>query len=939
MYTILVLTLSGSVLALLLMCLRYIVLRKMPSTVYYYAWLLILLRFALPIPGFIPTSGGSEDATPAPSASAVYSEMKSQENIPENTRHNIQEVSEFNQSNIAKNVSTETERSHIAVSATESQEMTVSETAPEASFSIDWRSPKLWLSIWASGFVVSMGITVFAYLKFCSGLKRNLMEPDSFTKAVYASIQGRKPALYFSDSARTPMMLGVFKPKIVLPHRKYDEELLLNILRHELTHYRRFDALYKWASVVILSAHWFNPIAWFIRRELNRACEMSCDEMLLRTMNRAEKQSYGDSLLLMAASSALPTAVVATSFATDKNNLKERLVQIMNYKKSGTRLLASVLAVALITGCGVAAGPGSSNESEDQTTTLVSENVLEEETTGSVSGNDSETMVVPPKSEDGVVRVKNVDEFLVSIAPHTVIELAEGVYDLTTASDYAKDSKSEYYSWNGLNDDGENGAELVIHDVKDLTIRGAGIDKTSIVAVLRCAYVISFTGCRNLTLSDFTAGHTMEPDPCRGGVLGIENCSDTNVDSCGFYGCGTIGVDALNCERVNVTNCDIYECSVSAVKAMYSEDVLVSGCDIHNHGTRTARSIAYYLFDVIKSTGVTVYNCNIHDNSVQGLLYTTESQDIFFFTNEVTKNTIKGSVFHLDQECATVDGCHFESNDITRWYKSDSKKPTDINGNELDAEQYTAMELRDIEPDTVISKSGSPTPAMKADEVDPGTEINVTTIDEFLSAIGPDRTIVLDGTNFNLYEAANYGGESTEFYDWEERSDGPQLVIHDVKNLTIKAKNTDPAATTLEAYPRYANVLVFMNCYQVTVSGFTAGHTKDKGLCAGGVLYFNDCEEIKVEKMRLYGCGDMGIDTFMCSGIDVINTEIYECTSGAVFFTDTKEINLKDCNIHDVPSPALAFDECNNITWNGQKLSGSFLRYDVKDNGALVAVK
>ncbi len=358
MSTMLMLTLSGSVLALLLVGLRYTVLRKMPSTVYYYAWLLVLLRFALPLPGFVPTTGEKAEAAPAP---AVYVEMNDQENT--------KQVTEFRHSEVAKNVTKSApaeSTAHINLDATETQEMTVSETAPKASLSIDWKSPKLWISIWALGAIVSMGITVFSYLKFNLDLKKNLMEPDSFTKSVYASIPGRKPALYFSDSARTPMMLGLFNPKIVLPYREYNEELLLNILRHELTHYRRFDALYKWVTVAVLSVHWFNPIAWFVRRELNRACEMSCDEMLLRSMNKDEKQSYGNSLLLMAASSALPTAVVATSFATEKRNLKERLVQIMSYKKSSTRVLAAVLAVTLLTGCGVVAGPISAKANEAQ---------------------------------------------------------------------------------------------------------------------------------------------------------------------------------------------------------------------------------------------------------------------------------------------------------------------------------------------------------------------------------------------------------------------------------------------------------------------------------------------------------------------------------------------------------------------------------------------
>ena len=91
--------------------------------------------------------------------------------------------------------------------------------------------------------------------------------------------------------------------------------------------------------------------------------------------------------------------------------------------------------------------------------------------------------------------------------------------------------------------------------------------------------------------------------------------------------------------------------------------------------------------------------------------------------------------------------------------------------------------------------------------------------------------------------------------------------------------------------------------------------------------------------MRLYGCGVTGVDTFMCSGVDVINTEIYECTSGAVYFSTTSGINLKDCNIHDVPSPALTFIDCKNITWNDQDLEGYELRYDVEKDGTLVVAK
>ena len=966
----LVLTLSGSFIALLLMGLRYTVLRKMPSTVYYYAWLLVLLRFALPLPGLIPTTGEAKPSIPVPSTPAIYIEMNDQENVQENN----QDTSEFEQNNVARSTPTEPTVSHISLNTTETQEIAVSKTAPKASISIDWKSPKLWLSIWAFGTVISMALTVFSYLKFSLNLKKDLMEPDSFTQEVYASIQGRKPALYFSDSARTPMMLGVIRPKIILPYRDYDEELLINVLRHELTHYRRFDAVYKWVSVVILSFHWFNPITWILRKEINRACEMSCDEMLLRSMNKDEKQSYGDSLLIMAASYALPSAVVATSFATEKRNLKERLVQIMNYKKSGTRILAAALTVMLLAGSGVAAGPvyakaeeahaggpdyenvsdietsesasesASESVSESETVVTETENTYESETSGSDTENIRESETSAPKANAKVVKVKTVDEFLAAIAPNTVIELAAGVYDLSKASDYDTKTKSKYYHWEHDVGEEEKAAELIIQNASGLTIRGAGMGKTTIEAVPRFVNVINFKKCNNLTVSNITAGHTKEPGLCTGGVLLIEDSSDINVDSCGLFGCGTVGVLGLGCRKLNVTNCNIYECSYSAIRIANCEDALVSGCNIYDHGKKETGNVAESLFVVYECSNFTVYNCKIHDNKLEGLLYARGSDNVLFLSNEVTKNTFTAGTFHFEQAGATVDGCRFEGNNSS-WYREYAKvKATGVDGKELDAAQFKAMKLRDIKPESVAPKAApTPAPAIKTKNVAPGSEINVKTMDEFLSALGSDRTIVLDAASFitaqaSGYYAGVYGGDESEFYHWCGTPDGPELIIDNVKNLTIKAKNSDPSATKFEAIPCEANVLSFACCENITVSGFTAGHTKNTGSSGGGVLKFDECKNIKIENMRLYGCGNEGIEAEKCSDIEIINTEIFKCGQGAGFFTETNGIHFTNCKIHDAKSPTILFyNPCDNRTWNGELLDPMKWCFDVKNDGTIVA--
>ena len=77
MRILLSLTLSGSAMALVLLALRYVFLKRLPSTVYYYAWLLVLLRFVLPLPGLLPVEQAAREASrPVISSHLLQSEEK-----------------------------------------------------------------------------------------------------------------------------------------------------------------------------------------------------------------------------------------------------------------------------------------------------------------------------------------------------------------------------------------------------------------------------------------------------------------------------------------------------------------------------------------------------------------------------------------------------------------------------------------------------------------------------------------------------------------------------------------------------------------------------------------------------------------------------------------------------------------------------------------------
>ena len=893
MTTLLTLTLSGSALTLLLLALRYLLLKRMPSTVYYYAWLLVLLRFVLPLPGFVPVPGA--EAEPASSAVPFSQHFFSEASAP------------ATQVEFTLSPASPEDSAALPVSESGSPSQVVNSSPSPfvaVSRSLRWHSPALWLSLWGLGALLCFGGTVFSYLRFTRRLRPSLRIPAAFVRGVYRSLPGRKPALYLCCALKTPLMYGVVHPRIVLPERSYDEELLTNILRHELMHYRRKDTLYKWVSVAVLSLHWFNPLSWIARREINRACELSCDEMLLRSMSRSEKQAYGNTLLNMAASSALPAGVVATTFSTEKKNLKERLEQIMHYKKSRVRTLAAMLALIVLFGCSLAAGPASAGNAEIST------------------------------DSQHIVRVSTVDEFLAALASDTVIELAPGTYDLSSASNYAVESQSPYYRWTGVySEDGGTAAELELRQLENLTIRGSGMTQTIIAAVPRYANVLKLSSCRGVTLEQLTAGHTTEPGFCAGGVLSFDLCSDMTVNECGLYGCGTIGVQAKDCNSLTVTACDVYECSYGALEVRSCRNIRMEDCDVHHHGTRAGQGGAMNLFDLAYSDGAVIRRNRIHDNNVQYLLHSNYTQNAFFLSNEVENNAIVTCGFALEEYGVTIDGCSFRDNELrSGWLYGNGVYANDLAGNLLDSDALAAMTWQDLDPGAAVTPL-QPDPAMA---LAAGASVEVTSVDEFLSALGPDRTIVLNAELFDLSAASSYGSIGGEYYYWAASYDGPELVIHDLSGLTIRSASSDPAAVTLAAIPRYANVLNFRDCENVSLLGFTAGHTKEPGSCSGGVLNLQNCSGITVDGMRLYGCGILGLQTSSCTSLDVLRTEIYECSQGAGMFFQTDGIRFGECRIHDVPSPALRFTQCGDITWNDAPVSGMNGEFDISAEGELM---
>lgn len=154
---------------------------------------------------------------------------------------------------------------------------------------------------------------------------------------------------YTNDLISSPLLIGFFRPCIILPTTNISEDDLKYTLLHELTHFRRKDMFYKWLVQITICLHWFNPLVYIMGHEISKECELSCDEEMIRTLNEKERRKYGDTLLhAMALGGKYKDTVSSVTLNESKELLKERLGAIINFKENSKAAKTIMLGVTFL---------------------------------------------------------------------------------------------------------------------------------------------------------------------------------------------------------------------------------------------------------------------------------------------------------------------------------------------------------------------------------------------------------------------------------------------------------------------------------------------------------------------------------------------------------------------------------------------------------------
>ena len=315
--TVLILSCMGGLTALLLLALKPFTKRPFGSRWQYYIWLAVLIVMMLPVKISLPAAPAKPEPLPIEQIVQEYTRA------PQNTQADGRQTTE----------------------------QPAQEPATNPLNTITVGMYDLIVYIWLAGVLVFFAINLASYWMFLATIRKNssLVTCPELTDALLEKGLRRKIRVRRTNCINAPLITGLFRPTLVLPDVEISPVELRYILLHELTHLARRDLIYKWFAMLVNAVHWFNPLIYFVVRQINRECEISCDLEVTKDMTEQEKAGYMNTILMLICREKPKKQRLSTAMADSKTQIKRRFTMIKNAtKKSKIIVLISIIAACLI---------------------------------------------------------------------------------------------------------------------------------------------------------------------------------------------------------------------------------------------------------------------------------------------------------------------------------------------------------------------------------------------------------------------------------------------------------------------------------------------------------------------------------------------------------------------------------------------------------------
>lgn len=150
--------------------------------------------------------------------------------------------------------------------------------------------------------------------------------------------------IWESSRIRSPFVIGVFRPRILLPAALHEEDHAY-VLAHEQAHIRRRDHWIKPIGFLLLAVYWFNPLLWAAYVLLCRDIEFACDERVVSALRPSQRADYSQTLLNCGAERR---RISACPVAFGEVGVRERVRSVLCYKKPAFWVIVLALVVCTV---------------------------------------------------------------------------------------------------------------------------------------------------------------------------------------------------------------------------------------------------------------------------------------------------------------------------------------------------------------------------------------------------------------------------------------------------------------------------------------------------------------------------------------------------------------------------------------------------------------
>lgn len=133
--------------------------------------------------------------------------------------------------------------------------------------------------IWALGSAIYISGIIIEILKLKQGIKQISVEDNPQVQRILDSIVSdskpkQKYHVIISKDIKSPMLVGYFKPTILMPSLSLSDDDMRYVLLHEWNHFMHKHLWTKLLLNALCAFLWWNPLVYLIKEDLDYILEI-----------------------------------------------------------------------------------------------------------------------------------------------------------------------------------------------------------------------------------------------------------------------------------------------------------------------------------------------------------------------------------------------------------------------------------------------------------------------------------------------------------------------------------------------------------------------------------------------------------------------------------------------------------------------------------------